>query len=221
MDEDAGRQSGKPTRKKQQRSLRTQQKLLDAAQEAFSVNGFKGTSTRDIAERAGVHHPLITYHFRSKDELWRAAADRMFKKFNLQINQAFESTAGQCTRTRIAGVIRAYVNSSAAQPELHKFIIQVSSYPSARLDWLVETHLKPMFETAERELILLQKQDWAPAGDPAMLFNLIRVSAGGLFALSNEIKATSNLDMSEQASIDSLADMIIDIFLPNDEACGE
>lgn len=221
MGEDAGTRPDKPARKKQQRSLKTQQKLLDAAQTAFSINGFKGTSTRDIAERAGVHHPLISYHFRSKDELWRAAADRMFTKFNLEINQAFEGTAGQCARTRIAGVIRAYVNSSAAQPELHKFIIQVSSYPSERLDWLVKTHLKPLFEAAEQELLLLQKQNRAPAGDPAILFNLIRVSAGGLFALSNEIMATSNLDMSKQSSVDALADMIINIFLPHDASCED
>jgi len=45
-------QPEQPARKQQQRSVVTQQKLLDAAIEAFSENGFKGTSTRDIAERA-------------------------------------------------------------------------------------------------------------------------------------------------------------------------
>jgi hypothetical protein len=44
---------------------------------------------------------------------------------------------------------------------------------------------------------------------------MIRVSAGGLLALSNELKGTSNLDMSTQSSIDELADMIIRVFLPN------
>ena len=208
--------SDKPVRKQQQRSIRTQQKLLDAALEAFSENGFKGTSTRDIADRAGVHHPLITYHFKNKEELWRAAADRMFRRFNASINQAFEETEGQCPRTRIAAVIRAYVKSAAAQPELHKFIIQVASYPSPRLDWLVVTHLKPLFEASVQELKSLQEQGIAPPGDPALLFNMIRASSGGLLALSNELKGTSNLDMNKQSSIDSLADMIINVFLPND-----
>ena len=69
------------TRKTQQRSLRTKQKLLDAALEAFSENGYKGTSTRDIAARAGVHHPLITYHFSNKDRLWRSAVKYVFGDF--------------------------------------------------------------------------------------------------------------------------------------------
>ena len=213
---DAGSQPDKPVRKQQLRSLRTQQKLLDAALEAFSENGFKGTSTRDIAERAGVHHPLITYHFKNKEELWRASADRTFRQFNRAIIEAYESTKDECPRTRTAAVIRAYVASAAKQPELHKVILQEASYPSARLDWLVDTHLKPLFDAAVKDLRELQDQGVAPPGDPALLFNMIRVSAGGLLALSNELKGTSNLDMSTQSSIDALADMIIRVFLPND-----
>ena len=86
----------KPPRKQQQRSIRTKRKLLDAALEAFSENGFKGTSTRDIAERAGVHHPLITYHFKNKEELWRAAADRIFTEFNAALAAAAQAQAGEC-----------------------------------------------------------------------------------------------------------------------------
>ena len=209
-------ESGKPVRKQQQRSVRTQQKLLDAALEAFSENGFKGTSTRDIAERAGVHHPLITYHFRNKEELWRAAADRIFRKFNAAIGRAYVDTEGMCPRSRTAAIIRAYVNSAAAQPELHKVIIQEANYPTQRLDWLIETHLKPLFKAAVSDLTELQRQGIAPPGDPALLFNLIRVSAGGLLALSNELKGTSNIDLTKQSTVDALADMIINVFLPNE-----
>ena len=215
MTGEANGREEKPERKQQQRSLETQQKLLDAALEAFSEHGFKGTSTRDIAERAGVHHPLITYHFKNKEELWRTSADRIFRKFNKAINQAFRDTEGQCPRTRMAAAIRAYVRSSAEQPELHKFIIQVASYPNPRLDWLVETYLKPVFEESVSELKSLQRLGIAPPGDPALLFNMIRASAGGLMALGNELKLTSNLDLSTRSSIEALADMIINVFLPN------
>jgi TetR/AcrR family transcriptional regulator len=216
VDSEVGTQPDKPVRKQQLRSLRTQQKLLDAALEAFSENGFKGTSTRDIAERAGVHHPLITYHFKNKEELWRAAASRTFKQFNRAIYQAYEETKDECPRTRTAAAIRAYVNSAAEQPELHKVILQEASHPSERLDWIVASFLRPMFDAAIPDIKYLQDLGVTPPGDPAMLFNMIRVSAGGLIALSNEIKGTSDIDMTTQSSIDALADMIINVFLPND-----
>ena len=192
----------------------TQQKLLDAAIQAFSENGFKGTSTRDIADRAGVHHPLITYHFKNKDQLWRAAADRIFREFNIALVKATSDIPQDEPRARAETFIRTYVRYAHRQPALHKFILQESSHPSARLDWLVENHLRPLFQIVVESLRELQEKGIAPPGDPALLFNLIRVSAGGLLALSEEIKGTSNIDFDSEDALDELADMIVRCFLP-------
>lgn len=204
----------KPARKQQQRSIKTKQKLLDAAILAFSENGFKGTSTRDIAERAGVHHPLITYHFKNKEELWRAAADRIFSKFNASMGQALQEVINECPRTRMAMMIRTYVRYAASQPALHKVMVQEASHPSARLDWLIATYLRPLFEVSVKNLKELQDQGIAPQGNPAILFNMIRVSAGGLIALGHELKGTSGIDLEAPGTIDEMSDMIIDVFLP-------
>ena len=218
MSSETIRAGGKPPRKQQQRSIITQQKLLDAAIEAFSENGFKGTSTRDIAERAGVHHPLITYHFKNKDQLWRAAADRIFREFNIALVKAMADVPESSPRARAETFIRTYVRYAHNQPALHKFILQESSHPSARLDWLIANHLKPLFEVVVKSLRELQDLGVAPPGDPAILFNMIRVSAGGLLALSEEIKGTSDIDFDREGALDDLSDMIIRCFLPGDEA---
>ena len=218
MSDKAAAGNERPARKQQQRSIVTQQKLLDAAVEAFSEGGFKGTSTRDIADRAGVHHPLITYHFKNKDRLWRAAADRIFREFNIALVKAMADVPESRPRERAETFIRTYVRYAHDQPALHKFILQESSHPSARLDWLIRNHLKPLFEIVVQSLCELQDLGIAPPGDPALLFNMIRVSAGGLLALSEEIKGTSNIDFDREGSLDELADMIIRCFLPGEEA---
>lgn len=208
--------ASKPARKQQQRSIVTQQKLLNAAIDAFSENGFKGTSTRDIADRAGVHHPLITYHFKNKDQLWRAAADRIFREFNVSLIKAMAEIPEIDAKARAEAFIRTYVQYAHSQPALHKVILQESSQPSARLDWLIENHLRPLFEEVVKSLSELQRLGIAPPGDPALLFNMIRVSAGGLLALAVEIKGTSNLDFNSQQALDDLSDMIIRCFLPGE-----
>ena len=218
MSDKAAAGDRRPARKQQQRSIVTQQKLLDAAVEAFSEGGFKGTSTRDIADRAGVHHPLITYHFKNKDQLWRAAADRIFREFNVALVKAMADVPESRPRARAETFIRTYVRYAYNQPALHKFILQESSHPSARLDWLVRHHLKPLFEIVVKSLRELQELGIAPPGDPAILFNMIRVSAGGLLALAEEIKGTSNIDFDAEGSLDRLADMIVRCFLPGEEA---
>ena len=204
----------KPPRKQQQRSIRTKQKLLDAALEAFSENGFKGTSTRNIADRAGVHHPLITYHFKNKDELWRAAADRIFTEFNAALAAAAQAQAGECPKARMSALIRAYVHYAAGQPALHKIMVQEASQPSQRLDWLIDTHIRPLFDAAVEEIKVLQERGVAPPGDTKLLFNMIRISSGALLALSLEFKGTSGIDMYQPGRLDELADMIIAVFLP-------
>lgn len=210
-------QSGdRPRRKQQQRSIVTQRKLLDAAVDAFSENGFKGTSTRDIAERAGVHHPLITYHFKNKDQLWRAAADKIFRDFGSAMAESLELNSGNGPKERMAALIRAYVNYASSQPALHNVLMQEASFPNPRLDWLIDTHLRPFFETTFAMIEDLQQIGVAPAGNAKLLFNMIRLSSAGLLALGNELKASSGIDVDSAETLDEISDMIVNVFLPGE-----
>ena len=216
MSEETIEAADRPARKQQQRSVVTQQKLLDAAIEAFSENGFKGTSTRDIAERAGVHHPLITYHFKNKDRLWRAAADRVFRDFGRSLAASLEDHKNESPKQRMASMIKAYVYYARSQPALHKVMVQESSYPNPRLDWLIETHLKPLFDATAIMIAELQKAGVAVQGNPMLLFNMIRLSSGGLLALANEIKTSSGIDVESDETLDEISDMIVNVFLPGE-----
>ncbi len=212
MSEPAVTQAAKPARRQQQRSVVTQQKLLDAAIQAFSENGFKGTSTREIADRAGVHHPLITYHFKNKDKLWRAAVGGIFRDFNISLVKAMAEIPDSDPKAKAEAFVKTYVAYAYRQPALHKIILQEASRDSARLDWLIQHHLKQLFEQVVTYLQRLQNVGVCPPGDPALLFNMIRVSAGGLLALALEIRGTSGIDFDEEGKLDELSDMIVRIF---------
>ena len=60
----------------------TRDRIVAAAADLFSERSFDGATTREIAARAGVTQPLLNYHFRSKDELWRAAVDSLFERLH-------------------------------------------------------------------------------------------------------------------------------------------
>lgn len=210
-------QSGnRPSRKLQQRSVVTQHKLLDAAIQAFSENGFKGTSTRDIAERAGVHHPLITYHFKNKERLWRAAADKVFSDFRRSLAESLEKSDQENPKKRMESLIRTYVHYAKKQPALHRVLVQEASSPNPRLDWLIETHLKPFFEATFVMIEELQQLGVAPAGNARLLFNMIRLSSGGLLAIGNELKVSSGIDVESSDTLDEISDMIVNVFLPGE-----
>jgi AcrR family transcriptional regulator len=50
----------------------TRRRILETALEIFAAEGYEGTSTRQLAERAGVNLPAIQYYFGSKEGLYRA-----------------------------------------------------------------------------------------------------------------------------------------------------
>src|SRR6476619_4067217 len=81
----------------------TRERILAAALDLFSERSFEGATTRDIAARAGVTQPLLNYHFRSKDALWRAAVDTLFDTLSEALSTRADGLRGvdELTVTRL------------------------------------------------------------------------------------------------------------------------
>lgn len=55
-------------------------KIIDAALTLFADKGFNGTKTKEIAEAAGTSEPLIFWHFKSKEDIYRQALRALFSR---------------------------------------------------------------------------------------------------------------------------------------------
>ena len=47
-----------------------QDEILDVAEQLFMQQGYKGTSTRQIAELLGITQPNLYYHFKRKEDIY-------------------------------------------------------------------------------------------------------------------------------------------------------
>ncbi|MGH9037909.1 MAG: TetR/AcrR family transcriptional regulator [Acidimicrobiia bacterium] len=65
--------------------------LLEAAQELFAAKGYAATTTREIAERAGVSETLLFRHFSSKQRLFDRAILRPFQDFVAEFVEQWEA----------------------------------------------------------------------------------------------------------------------------------
>lgn len=74
----------------QDRGEATRQRLIDAALAVFGEDGFDGASTRTLADRAGANLAAIPYHFRSKEGLYRAAAQYIVDRMGEQTASLLE-----------------------------------------------------------------------------------------------------------------------------------
>src|SRR5665213_530691 len=69
--------------------------VLDAAMIEFAEHGYEGTSTEDIARRAGISQPYLFRLFGTKKELFKANAARCLRETLEMFQRAAEGTRGE------------------------------------------------------------------------------------------------------------------------------
>ena len=71
------------------------EEILDAALVEFAANGLEGTSTEDIARRAGISQPYLFRLFGTKKELFKATVNRCFRETLEMFQRAAEGKRGE------------------------------------------------------------------------------------------------------------------------------
>lgn len=90
----------------------TRNKLLDAAQEVFSVKGVNGASLTDIAQAAAVTRGAIYWHFKNKADLF----DAMMLRVTFPFEQAWSDERSRIAKqnsalSRILGIFQMVLHS--------------------------------------------------------------------------------------------------------------
>jgi TetR/AcrR family transcriptional regulator len=190
----------------------TRERIVEAALAAFAEKGFRGASTRDIARRAGTNQGLITYHFRSKDELWRAAADRIFGMLRKSLADRLASLVSADPRERNREAIRAYVRFVAAHPELFRLMVDEGKNSEERMEWLVDTHLRPAYDR------FMRGGNRRLSGiDESILPHAYYVLAGAgslIFAVAPECRRLTGLDPGTREAVETHAEFVARLLVP-------
>lgn len=75
MEEKHIRSVGRPRADSQSAGGPARDAILLSAAELFAQQGYSGTSTREIAENVGIRQPSLFYHFKKKEDIFRAIID--------------------------------------------------------------------------------------------------------------------------------------------------
>src|ERR1700686_2398427 len=194
---------GPAKRAEQQRSLETRGAILDAAIAEFAERGFEGASIRAIAERLGLQHPLITYHYRTKDILWRAAAEHAFGQIKAGWDISAPESSNLPPLARLREEYATLFRYTVAFPEFHRFMRQEALTDNPRLKWVAETVLAPLLARLLPQIIEAQKRGLLPAVDP-ILFHYMMVSlTTALSEFGPEMQVTSGLSSEDTKVVEA------------------
>lgn len=96
------------------RSLETRRKVFEAAEHLFAERGYEGSSTRDIAARAGVTPALVLFHGQSKQALFESVVEARAEELARLRREALAAVlAGPAPDLR--GIICALIRPLLAQ----------------------------------------------------------------------------------------------------------
>ena len=142
------------------KSLRTRARLIEAASRLFGVRGFTGVSTRAIAREAGCNIGLITFHFGSKQALYKAARDAVRERLAAivlpaaaHLRQALERHAPPCellqaVQTEVGGILGSLLMKDY-QPERFMLLMRELQETDEQANKLYSTVLMPMIDALE------------------------------------------------------------------------
>ena len=103
-------------RSQEERSAAAIAKVLDAALELFSSQGYRGTSLRQIAERAGISVGNIYHHFPDKEALYNRLFELYWERLldpELPLNKVFAAGRFPDDLEEMAEAIEAVVEENA------------------------------------------------------------------------------------------------------------
>lgn len=186
--------------------------ILSAALTVFAKHGFEGASLLEIANHAGTRHPVILYHFGSKELLWQAVINHIFNFGDLHVNRYRNVDAWTRDLEPLAVlklVCRSFIHFAANNPERLALVIYELYGGSSRLQWLCETHFGPFYARLG-PIIQAAVDDGAIAPIPVPHFAQILIGAASMFYLGRPVmKIIHDVDTTDPATIDAHADWVM------------
>jgi len=184
----------------------TRDRIARAALGVFAAQGYDGTTTRQIADTAGVNLGLLQYHFGAKEKLWRASVDVAFAELERGLERVSADADAISDDERVRRLIRNHVRFTAHHPEFVRIMHDVGKRPGPRTEWLVETHVAPLY----RGIVELAKRSGRrlnlPPDLPPIHFHYILAGAVGLiFHQAEECRLLAGIDPFDEAHVEAHA----------------
>lgn len=122
----------------------TELKIFNAARIVFQQKGLAGSRMQEIADVAGINKALLHYYFRTKEKLFDAIFNEVFKNVVMGLEEVFSKDMGIIDRFR--SIVEIYSNNLIKNPHLPIFIInEINQNPEKIISLLNEkvvTHMK-------------------------------------------------------------------------------
>lgn len=179
----------KGSRVNEARSTERRARILDIAQEHFAEHGYEAVSMRDIAAAAEVSLALVTYHFGTKDSLYREifARRQMVVDERLARLGAVDATAPDAIDQVVAAFVEPQMRLRETSDGLAfaRLLAREATDPSSERRGIIEEYYDPM---ARRFIAALREVRPEMTPEQARWGYLFAVGAMSMSALDDRVQ---------------------------------
>jgi AcrR family transcriptional regulator len=96
----------------------TRDKIIQAAIEVFTQQGYEGARMERIASMVGINKASLYFHFRSKEEIFREIFNDIIKKYQAMLSSAINESKGLNCKERLTMIYRRYLEYNLDNMEM-------------------------------------------------------------------------------------------------------
>lgn len=174
----------------------TRARILDAALAAFGAEGFKGATTRQIAEQAGVNLPALQYYFGGKEGLYLACGQEIVDRYSGRLlapiakawNALPPEPSPEAARRALKAVLGALAELLVGTQEAEQwtgFVLREMAEPGPAFDILYERVWAPGVELVALLLSHIRRE--TAAGEAARIDAFLLVSSVTTFSIARPV----------------------------------
>jgi TetR/AcrR family transcriptional regulator len=120
--------------------------LIETAMQLFSVQGFDGTTTQQIAKQAGVNEAIIFRHFRSKEQLYWAVVTSRVQAVGRRRKIREHIAAGRDERETLAAIAGSLLDRTHEDTALTRLLFFSALRNPKLADSFFRTYMRGTFE---------------------------------------------------------------------------
>jgi AcrR family transcriptional regulator len=123
----------------------TEVRLVEAAAQLFARQGFKATTTREIAQLADLNEVTLFRYFSRKPDLFLAALESHLSRIKLSHDLQRSLAADDTPDVVLPEVVSFVVSALTRQPEL-QHLLHVAGFELPEANEMIRDHLGPIFD---------------------------------------------------------------------------
>jgi AcrR family transcriptional regulator len=120
-------------------------RIVEAAAQLFANNGFKGTTTREIAQLASLNEATLFRYFPRKPELFWAAVESHVARVKLARDTQTSLSSDDAPAIVVPLLVGFLLDNLNHQPQLRR-LLHVAAFELPESDKMIREHLGPIFD---------------------------------------------------------------------------